>query len=103
MVILFFQLLVLLSFFFNFVDCCSEGCFSSTVGTSQDEVKVAFSACAVSAGLSADRRKAVDEILVPYYALANDLEMAENALWAKHSSLTAVQVQLPHVGPALRA
>lgn len=48
--------------------------------------------CAIFAGLSADRRKVVDELLVPYYAFANELEMAENALWVKHSSLTAVQV-----------
>lgn len=43
-------------------------------------------------GLSATHRKTVDELLVPYYTVTHEMEMAENALWVKHASLTAVQV-----------
>lgn len=43
------------------------------------------------AGLRATHRRAVDELLVPYYTVANEMETAENALWVKHASLTAVQ------------
>ncbi|KAL8444419.1 hypothetical protein Emag_005514 [Eimeria magna] len=46
---------------------------------------------ALTAGLSAERRKVIEQLLVPYYTLSNELGMAENALWVKHSSMTAVQ------------
>ncbi|XP_026193881.1 uncharacterized protein LOC34622751 [Cyclospora cayetanensis] len=46
---------------------------------------------ALVAGLREDHRNAVDELLVPYYTIAHELENAENALWAKHSLLTASQ------------
>ncbi|KAL8425303.1 hypothetical protein Efla_001685 [Eimeria flavescens] len=45
----------------------------------------------LTAGMSPDRRRAVENLLVPYFTLSNELGMAENALWVKHSSLTAVQ------------
>ncbi|OEH74118.1 hypothetical protein cyc_06630 [Cyclospora cayetanensis] len=48
---------------------------------------------ALVAGLREDHRNAVDELLVPYYTIAHELENAENALWAKHSLLTASQTR----------
>ncbi|CDJ40176.1 hypothetical protein, conserved [Eimeria tenella] len=46
---------------------------------------------ALVAGLSSDRRKAVDELLVPYFIFLNELTSAEDALWAKHGALQAAQ------------